>query len=44
LADENNFRIFMGLPTKILMGPRKYVLFSSATRPTKITSLFSWAG
>jgi hypothetical protein len=29
-ADENNFCIFMGLPTKILTGPRKYSLFSSA--------------
>jgi hypothetical protein len=25
-------------------GPRKYAPFSSVTRPTKITSVFSWAG
>jgi hypothetical protein len=36
-ADENNFRIFVGLPTKIFPGPRKYATFSSVTRPTKIT-------
>jgi hypothetical protein len=43
-ADENNFSIFMGLPTKIFPGPRKYAIFSSVTRPTKITFEFSWAG
>ena len=40
-ADENNYSIFMGLPTKIFPGPRKYVTFSSVTRPTKITFEFS---
>jgi hypothetical protein len=43
-ADENNFRIPVGLPTKIFPSPRKYSTFSSVTRPTKITSVFSWAG
>jgi hypothetical protein len=43
-ADENNFPILVGLPTKIFPGPRKYDTFSSVTRPTKITSVFSWAG
>jgi hypothetical protein len=43
-AHENNFRIFVGLPTKIYPGPQKYATFSSVTRPTKITTVFSWAG
>jgi hypothetical protein len=42
-ADENNCRIFVGRPTKIFPGPRKYATFSSVTRPMKITVVFSSA-
>jgi hypothetical protein len=43
-ADENNFCIYVGRPTKIFPGPRKCSPFSSVTRPTKITTVFSWDG